>query len=43
MLSAIRTARQAVESDLLKALRDAIQVQLALLPTDEKELEAEVV
>jgi glycerol-3-phosphate acyltransferase PlsX len=32
MLSAIRTARQAVEADLLNALREAIQERLAALP-----------
>jgi glycerol-3-phosphate acyltransferase PlsX len=41
MLSAIRTARQAVESDLLAALRDAILVQIALLPSSEKAPEPE--
>ena len=32
MLSAIRTARQAVQADLLNALHDAIQERLAALP-----------
>jgi hypothetical protein len=35
MLSAIRTARQAVQADLLNALRDAIQERLAALPDTE--------
>jgi glycerol-3-phosphate acyltransferase PlsX len=35
MLSAIRTARQAVQADLLNALHDAIQERLAALPVAE--------
>ena len=35
MLSAIRTARQAVQADLLNALREAIQERLAALPSSE--------
>jgi glycerol-3-phosphate acyltransferase PlsX len=35
MLSAIRTARQAVQADLLNALREAIQERLAALPGTE--------
>jgi glycerol-3-phosphate acyltransferase PlsX len=35
MFSAIRTARQAVEADLLNALHDAIQERLAALPVAE--------
>jgi glycerol-3-phosphate acyltransferase PlsX len=35
MLSSVRTARQAVQADLLNALREAIQERLAALPVRE--------